>query len=393
MRVSVNRRMLPAKSFYFFYYAAAASLAPFLVLYYEHLGLSGSQIGVLTGVLPLVTLFSAPLWGGAADARNRHRTALSLAIAGTMAAVLVLSTARSFLALIPVIITYGIFVAPIAPLADNAVLAMLGSRKSEYGRHRLWGSVGWGLSAPLVGELTEHTGLQWIFYVYVPVLFMALLAARRLPLEEAPLRQPFWRNLRVMLASRQLVLLLATVFTAGATLGIVGNYLFLYMDGVGASNTLMGLALTMATISEMVVLFFSDRLLGRWSARTLVAFALLACAVRAFSYSIVGAAWVVLLIQLLHGPTFATMWMASVYYADQLAPQGMGATAQGLLASVMIGLGNAAGGFFGGLLYDSVGPVSMFRWTAAAVLAAMVVLLAGDRRARRIAVAPGKVGP
>jgi PPP family 3-phenylpropionic acid transporter len=225
------------------------------------------------------------------------------------------------------------------------------------------------------------------------VLFLALLSARRLPLEVAPLQQPFWRNLRVLLTSHQLLLLLATVFTGGAALGIVSNYLFLYMDGLGASKTLMGLGLTMATISEMVVLFFSDRLLGRWRTRWLLAFALLACAVRAFSYSVVSVAWVVLIIQLLHGPTFATMWMAGVYYADQLAPEGMGATAQGLLASVMIGLGNAAGGFFGGLLYESVGPVSMFRWTAAAVLGAMVMLLASDWRVRRLAAAPGKVGP
>lgn len=393
MRTAVDRRMLPAKSFYLFYYAAAASLAPFLVLYYEHLGLSGRQIGVLTGLLPLVTLFSAPVWGGAADARSRHRAALTLAIVGTMISVLALSLARSFLALIPVIVAYAIFVAPIAPLADNTVLAMLGPRKSEYGRHRLWGAVGWGVAAPLVGELTERAGLQWIFYVYVPILFLALLAARRLPLEEARLKQPFWRNLRVMLGSPQLVLLLATVFTGGAALGLVGNYLFLYMDGLGASNTLMGLALTMATISEMVVLFFSDRLLGRWNARRLLALALLAAAFRTFAYSVVSAAWVVLLIQLLHGPTFAAMWLAGVYTADRLAPEGMGATAQGLLASVMIGLGNAAGGFFGGLLYDSAGPVGMFRWTAAAVLAASAVLLASDRRARRMALARGELRP
>jgi PPP family 3-phenylpropionic acid transporter len=393
MRVTVDRRMLPAKSFYFFYYAAAAALAPFLVLYYEQLGLNGRQIGVLTGMLPLVTLFSAPVWGGAADARNRHRSALSLAIVGTMAAVLVLSTARTFLALIPVIIAYAIFVAPIAPLADNTVLAMLGPRTSEYGRHRLWGAVGWGLSAPLVGELTERAGLQWMFYVYVPVLFLALLVARRLPLEEAPLRQPFWRNLRVMLANRRLVLLLATVFTGGASLGLVGNYLFLYMDGLGANNTLMGLALTMATISEMVILFFSSHLLASRSARGLLAVGLLACVVRTFAYSVVSTPWVILLVQLLHGPAFALMWAAGVYTADRLAPQGMGATAQGLLASVMIGLGNAAGGFFGGLLYDLVGPVAMFRWTAAAVLAASFVLLASDRRARRFAPARSEIRP
>ena len=35
------------KSVYFFYYAALACLAPFMVLYYAELGMSGAQIGVL----------------------------------------------------------------------------------------------------------------------------------------------------------------------------------------------------------------------------------------------------------------------------------------------------------------------------------------------------------
>lgn len=45
--------MILPKAFYFFFYAAAASLIPFLSLYYEHLGLNGRQIGLLTGLMPL----------------------------------------------------------------------------------------------------------------------------------------------------------------------------------------------------------------------------------------------------------------------------------------------------------------------------------------------------
>jgi hypothetical protein len=50
-----------------------AALAPFLTLYYEGLGMSGRQIGVLAATLPLVSLFAASLWGGLADATRQQR--------------------------------------------------------------------------------------------------------------------------------------------------------------------------------------------------------------------------------------------------------------------------------------------------------------------------------
>ena len=69
----------------FLLFAAMAFVAPFLVLYYESLGFSGAQIGMLTGLTPLVTMVSAPFWTGLADKTRRHRFIMSLAILANVA--------------------------------------------------------------------------------------------------------------------------------------------------------------------------------------------------------------------------------------------------------------------------------------------------------------------
>ncbi|MCK7519702.1 MAG: MFS transporter [Ignavibacteriales bacterium] len=50
-------------SFYFLYFAAMASLLPFFVLFYQSLGFSGAQIGLLTGIPPLDHFAGAPRSG------------------------------------------------------------------------------------------------------------------------------------------------------------------------------------------------------------------------------------------------------------------------------------------------------------------------------------------
>ncbi|HEX9333095.1 MAG TPA: MFS transporter, partial [Anaerolineales bacterium] len=68
-------------SFYFLYFVAFASLMPFFVLFYQRLGFNGAQIGLLTGIPPLITMVAAPFWTSVADAKRWHKWVMSLGIA------------------------------------------------------------------------------------------------------------------------------------------------------------------------------------------------------------------------------------------------------------------------------------------------------------------------
>ena len=124
--------MIRPKAAYFFSYAATACLMPFIALYYAQVGLAAGQIGLLAGLLPLVTL---------ADATRQRHALLLLAIGGTIAAMLALSRTASLQALIPIVVVNAFFLAPLIPLVDNTILAMLNERRSLYRRQQLWNAV------------------------------------------------------------------------------------------------------------------------------------------------------------------------------------------------------------------------------------------------------------
>jgi PPP family 3-phenylpropionic acid transporter len=371
--------MLPAKAFYFAFFAAMSCLMPYLVLHYAQLGLSGRQIGLLAAIPPVITLLAAPLWGGIADATRQHRRVLMLAISGSLILVFVLSLTTSLLWLLPVIVAYAFFSAPIMPLVDNSVMAMLGPRRDQYGKQRLWGAIGWGTAGAVAGMLIDRDGLRWAFYGFFLFTAFELLLATRMPIAPGAIGARFGRGLRVLLTNRRWVLFLITIFTAGIAAAIVNNFLFLFLDGIGASRTLMGFSLTVATLSELPIFFYSDRLLRRWGARGLLAVALGAYALRMFAYAWMPAPGWVLPISLLHGLSFSAMWVAGVSYASAIAPPGLGATAQGLFTGTTMGLGAAAGALLGGFLFDAVGPGVTFVVVGIAVLAGLAFFLSTNR--------------
>jgi PPP family 3-phenylpropionic acid transporter len=381
---SVDRPMLLPKAYYLLYYGAAATLIPYLPIYYQSIGLSGSEIGLLVAIPPLVMLAGAPLWGGLADATHQHKRLLMLAIVLALVSASALSLVSRFVLFIPVVAAYALFIAPIMPLVDNTVMEMLGEQRGRYGKQRLWGAVGWGIAAPLVGWLVERSGLHWTFFSYIVLMTAGLLVIWFLPVRQTSVAPKFWQGLHLLLRNLQWVIFLLLVFIGGTILSIISNFLFLFLNDMDASKTLMGLSLTIATISELPVLFFSERLLKRWSDRELLTFALLISVIRSLAYSFINTSGLVLLVQLLHGPSFSAMWVAGVSYANEIAPKGMGATAQGLFSGVQLGLAGTFGGLVGGFLYENFGAVMMFRWVGVVGLATLILFLMLGRTVSRL---------
>jgi MFS family permease len=369
----MQKQMLPFKAFYFFIFAALAFLSPYLTLYYEGLGLTGRQIGFLAALPPLMIFVSAPFFGAIADLTQQHKRILGGSTLLLIASVILLSFAKTFLGLIPGVVLYAFFIAPLLPLIDRSVIEILGQERDHYGKQRLWGAVGWGLLAPVSGYVVGFWGLSWAFYGAAILLFGLFLVSQITPVQPVKLQVSYWRGVKDLLFDSQVIIFFLVILVAGMGLSTVHNYLFLYLSHLGAGTVTMGYALTVATLSELVIMYFADRLLKSWKAQGLILFGLVMVTIRLVGYALAPNPQVALLLQLLHGPTFAAIWMAGVAYVAEIAQPGLGNTAQGLFTGVVMGLGSALGAFLGGYLYQSLGFPRMYAIFGSVVFIAALV--------------------
>jgi MFS family permease len=357
-------------SFYFLYYAAMSSFIPFIVLFYQQLKFTGAQIGLLTGIPPLITLIGAPFLAGIADAKQRHRLVMSLGIVIALVATFIEQWMTGFFVILFLVLLVNFFFSPVGSLADSATIAMLGNEKSMYGRIRLGGTIGWGVMAPIAGMLVDNYGLKIMFWSFSILMLISLLVAQNVVHDTSEHTKEETHGIRFFLTSRRWVTFLLSAFLGGLGVLTVTTYLFPHMAELGASESLMGVASLIATITELPIFFFGNRLVKRFTSYGLFLVALVLMGVRSLLFAWVSAPFAVLIVQAMGGTIFPAMWLAGVAYADEHAPAGLKSTAQGLLGAMMFGFGSAIGGFVGGLLLESIGGRGLF-------LVFGVIILAG----------------
>lgn len=366
-------------SFNFLYFACLAFFMPFAVLYYQSQGLNSAEIGILVGITPLINLIAAPLWTGLADATRKHRLFMGIT---TLVGAILLVLIPFFNAFIPILLLIfllNIFFAPVAAFADSASMFMLADKKEMYGRIRLGGTIGYGVAAIIAGALVQNYGLKFAFWGGGFLFFIGFLVSQQLsyrPSQDVGVAKETvtpQNNIRNFLTNPRWVLFLILALFMGLAMSAMNNYLFSYMKDLGAKENIMGLALTVGTLSEIPVLFWGNRLIKKLKPRGLLTLGMVVTGVRLLALSAVYTPEFVLIIQLINGLTLSATWIASVSYADENAPVGMGSTAQGLLGAAVFGFGSASGGFLGSFLLEKLGAHGMF--FAIGMLVLMVVLV------------------
>jgi PPP family 3-phenylpropionic acid transporter len=370
------KRAIPF-TFNVLYFAGFASLAPFIVLYYQQLEFSGAQISLLAGLPPLVTLFFSPFWTSLADSTGRHKLIMSVGLGVVAALLAVFPFLKTFALVMLLVMLFNVFIAPLTSFADSATMTMLADEREMYGRVRVGGTIGWGVAAVIAGALIRAYGLNMAFWGSAVMMFLGLIVSQGLFFGSHDGTKHEGRKsggVRELLSNRHWILFLALAFFGGIGFSSAAAYFSPYMKELGGDELHVGIALMVGTLTELLVFVFGNRLLKRFKPYRLLIIGLVVTSLRSLLFAAVGAPILAIFAQLLHGFTFPVVWLAGVSYADENAPQGLKSTAQGLFGAVTFGFGSAVGGLMGGILLESIGGRALFLVYGVVLLVGVAVI-------------------
>jgi PPP family 3-phenylpropionic acid transporter len=375
--------LLVAKGYYFLFFGAIGCLAPFLNIFFQQKGLTGSQIGLLSSIPPLVALTANPIWGAIADRWQIHRLVLAFCalVAGTIT--LFFLQVEEFVVFVLLVTILTFFRTPIGAIVDSAVMDMVKRGNAIYGHQRLWGTIGFVLASFSLGQLLVSDDLSLVFWLHTALLGVGcVVLGLMLPVQHIDEAVGIKQGIQVLLTQRNYVSLLIAASLLG--MGVAGyvGFMGLQVVALGGTSQQVGLAWAINAILELPLMYFGVRWFARVSNRRLILAAIFlfmaVWALLGFSTTPTQVIFVVLG----NGVCFGIYWVAAVGYANQAAPPGVSATAQALVGAGFSGLGWSLGSVIAGNLWDNSGGHTVFFFSAAMALLAGLIFWLGSNEDR-----------
>ncbi|WP_167880069.1 MFS transporter [Halorhabdus rudnickae] len=344
---------------YLVLYAAANGISGYRNVFFEDIGLSEAQMGVIGAVLVGAGILVQPIWGVLADAYGRTKLAMAVgalvSIVGGLLFPLGLIVESPFLLMLLAAVIYSAFRSPIIPLANSMVMGS----GINFGNVRAFGSVAFGVGILAMGPLVDAFGTATIFVVYAVGMVIFVVSLRELPKPPATDLTPEFRadSLRLV-TDRRFVLLLLVAVLIGAATTTGGAFFSVYIRAIDAGDSMTGAAWFVRTLAEAAVFVGAARLGWRHRSQLLLGTVILALSF--VLYVTPGTLPAVFLAQVPQGAGFAFFTLASVSLAHEYAPEALSASAQAALAAIGLGTGRVAGQVVGGWIATVVGVEGMY---------------------------------
>jgi PPP family 3-phenylpropionic acid transporter len=355
---------------------------PYLPIWLAWVGLTPREIATISACPLLVRTLAMPIIAYAADRRQDHRRFLIILTWALLVALLLLAQMRTFWPIFWCSLLAALAWTSMTPLAETMALGAMTSARLDYGRLRLWGSLGFTAAALLTGWAVAWSDPGAVLGLLLAASGLLALSAHALEPGSArrgpPPRRPPLRLTEALslLGSRTFLALLLAAGAVQATHAAFYTFGVLNWSRLGISTLVAGLLWTVAVAAEIVVFACSGSLVARLGPVPMLAAGAVAGIVRWSAMGFDPAVWLLFVLQALHGLTFGATHVGAMHALARLAPEGQGATAQALYAAAS-GILIAAATVLVGPLYADYGGGAYLAMAAMAAVGLAATLMLG----------------
>lgn len=316
-------------------YGSLGLALPFFPIFFSNYGCSSFQVALLTSFQPILLCFLPIVVG--------HLIRVGYLVSER---VLLFCAWGSFLSLVPLyfydslvllficIFLHAPFRVLLGGLVDASCLSYLGRFGGDYGKLRLYGSLGFILSSFLGSYFFSSFLLIYLLFQFFQVLVISFC--------EGDCSSGNSFSFEVVWFPFILFLLFG--FLHQLSQGVYYVFYSIYLsDHLGISLDWVGLFWVVSVLAEILVMFFYDRLFGSYSEDSVFILSGLLNSLRWFLVFYCSSFWVLFFLQFFHIFSFGTFHLASMRLLDRIFGDSSKAFGVGLFISCSYGLGGFVG--------------------------------------------------
>ncbi|ANN25219.1 TPA: 3-phenylpropionate MFS transporter [Vibrio vulnificus] len=360
-----------------FFFAYGVYL-PFWSLWFKEQGVSSTDIGLLVGIgLATRCVANMVITPRIHKAEHIMPALRWLSFAALIFVGFHFFTGGSFWLMALATVLFNLCCGPVVPLSDALANYYARLKMLDYGRTRLWGSIAFIAGSTVVGYLISLYGTDMILYTALVGVFISLLLSMRsanvMPVtcSEHHSERP---KLTQLLTDGPVVKFLLLAALIQGSHAAYYSFSAIYWQQAGHSEEIIGYLWSLGVVSEVAVFALSKRLFAGWSLRALFVAASIGVMLR---WGITASTTLLLglvLVQLLHGVTFAMAHIAAIQYIQNSEEHKMVAL-QALYNALPLGAFIAAMTAFSGWGFEHWG-ANVFWVMAAMGLVALFIKVA-----------------
>ena len=334
---------------------------PFLPLWLHAKGLSVAEIATVVAGMMAVRIAGAPLFALLADRTGNRRLVIQFCSVIALIGYMALPFTNGFHQILLVSLWGAFFFSPVNPLIEGFGVDASAALGLNFGQLRLWASLSFLSGSLIAGALlTRLSPLETVWLIADAQVF-SVLATFMLPHD--PEREivkhhtsaiEFKAAFKFLFTSHFTLFLLAASL-ANSSHAMLYSFSSVYWTSLGFSTLMIGLFWTSGIIGEVVFFNFSHKIVEAIGVERLLVVGLAGGILRWIGTAFFTNEYVLLILQLSHGISFACGHLALMHFMRAHVPPNLRNTAQGIYAALAGGVLLSSITFMSGPIYEAYG--------------------------------------
>lgn len=405
------------RSFYFFFNASLSIISSFLPVYLISRGFSGTQIATIMALDSIIAILGISIfWGYISDRSQKPAFVLMILAMGTALSFIpiLLGGSAYYLVFLGYLI-FGFFSCPIGGIADSLAVVTAREKGIDFGKIRVWGSVGWLSSTLIVGfllaargtnmemkNLNEAVGvakamfagkgINWNDPIVIMLViggfaltFLSAMGFRNKKKDETKKEErPDFSDLKLILKNNYFLVFLIVVLLHMLCLKSFYFLFGIHVKNLEMSPTILSIAFSVGTLAEIIAFSVFGWFRKYLRLEFLIAIAAGVSMVRWVLLANTDTVGMLILNQVLHAATSGIFIAAAVSFVANAAEPKLLVTYQQVYYYAMF-IGNLIGTYASGIIYEAFNKsaIPVFYVLSAVEFLAMILILIALQKSKK----------